>query len=129
MLLLILTLSSIAFGSECSFENDVKTYQVSLAKQDAAKSYAQIGVNFIAVANGLAPSRPGFENIRLSKCLLLDTQWKIFWVGADTEVCEDHDGLTAHASHYALNFNKQMLKLAQLSNEYQCVIKDKSGSE
>ena len=117
-LLLILFASTVS--ADCSFENQRELYRPELAEQDAAVSFNKNNVRFIAVANGFAPTRAGFENINLTRCLILDTSWTMLWVGGDSNRCKDHSELNEQALNYASRFNNKMLELASKSDSYLC---------
>ncbi|GMM86733.1 hypothetical protein [Pseudoalteromonas sp. MTN2-4] len=116
----ILFLVSFFASANCDFEVKMKHYDPKLAEQHALEEFKQNRVHFFAVANGFGPSRPGFEKIQISKCLVLDTHWKVLWVGADSEFCNNHKALELQALDYSTKFNKKMLSLASDSKSYQC---------
>ncbi|MBD1391457.1 hypothetical protein IC617_18690 [Neiella sp. HB171785] len=107
-------------AADCSFEKQRDLYHPALAEQDASESFQKNDVHFIAVANGFAPTRPGFKNIKPTRCLFLESNWTMLWVGADSNRCNDHSELNEQALNYAARFNKKMLELASESDSYIC---------
>ncbi len=119
-IIVFLLLFSNIIIADCSFENEKYEYTISNAKMDAESSFKKDEVKFIGVANGIGPSRPGFELIKMTKCIMLDTKWKLLWVGGDSKTCKDHKDLENKAIKYAKLFNQTMIKLAKSSESYEC---------
>ena len=116
----LLFLVSFVASANCDFEVKKKNYDPKLAEQHALEEFKQNKIYFFAVANGFGPSRPGFEKTQISKCLFLYTHWEVLWVGADSDLCNNHKALELQALDYSTKFNKKMLTLASESKSYQC---------
>lgn len=90
--LLILTFifgSNSAFGDDCSIAQIHDQYDPEQAMLDAQAAAKDGQFRFIGVADGIGPSRPGFEGVQLTKCLMLDAEWEMLWVGADSTFCKN----------------------------------------
>ncbi|MBB1396938.1 MULTISPECIES: hypothetical protein [Alteromonadales] len=116
----IIMFSDFVIADDCSFANVSNEYVIENAEIDAKYSFESKGVSFIAVANGFGPTRPGFEHINMSACLMIKTKWDILWVGADSGVCPQQKKLELHAISYSRLFNEKMIQLAKLSKKYDC---------
>ncbi|KTD98218.1 hypothetical protein [Pseudoalteromonas sp. H71] len=112
--------SPLVLASDCSFEHLRNDFVIKRAGADAKQSFKAKGFSFIAVANGLAPARPGFEHIHMSACIILKTKWDVLWVGSDTSNCSAYIELEEHAIAYSRVFNEKMIGLAKLSEKYIC---------
>ncbi|MGO2127548.1 MAG: hypothetical protein ACTH4U_02325 [Pseudoalteromonas prydzensis] len=120
--ILILTLLCLVSGkalADCSFESQKDNYKPEVAASLAEKVFKENNVYFIAVADGVAPSRPGFD-ISFTSCIFKNTKWEMLWVGADSQYCVNHEALRAQAKSYAQNFNKTMVQLASMQLREMC---------
>ncbi|WP_444894710.1 hypothetical protein ACJJIE_11565 [Microbulbifer sp. TRSA001] len=77
----------------------------------AEQAFKENNIYFIAVADGIDPSRPGFD-IPFTSCIFKNTKWEMLWVGADSQYCVNREDIRTQAKSYALNFNKTMVQLA-----------------
>ena len=103
--ILILSLLCLVSGkalADCSFESQKDNYKPEVAASLAEKAFKENNVYFIAVADGIAPSRPGFD-ISFTSCIFKNTKWEMLWVGADSQYCVNHEALRAQAKSYAQN--------------------------
>ena len=112
----------LAQGNECSFESVVKEFDPDDAERDADESYTRGEFFFYGVADGIGPSRPGFDDVVLTKCLLADSEWKMLWVGGDSASCEGGAALTQRATRYAKLFNRKMIQLLKSEPKFACPI-------
>ncbi|OBT04031.1 hypothetical protein A9267_19070 [Shewanella sp. UCD-FRSSP16_17] len=119
-ILVLIVWSNIASADDCRFESEQARYDVSNASKDAELTFDKSGVSFISVANGIAPARPAFDDIEMTVCVVLETEWETLWVGADSSVCGASSDLITKAFSYAEAFNKRMLNLAATSESYKC---------
>lgn len=110
VLVLLFLVSSKTFA-DCSFKSKMDSYKPENAATLAEKAFQVNNIYFIAVADGVGPSRPGFD-IPLTSCIYKNTKWDMLWVGADSQYCASHEALIARAKRYAQNFNKTMVRLA-----------------
>ncbi|KZN54254.1 hypothetical protein N474_18050 [Pseudoalteromonas luteoviolacea CPMOR-2] len=117
---LIAMFAAMWLNSTMAADCDSTLYDVSQAADTAKLYYTQQGVGFIAVADGIGPTRPAFEQITMSKCLVLETPWQMIWVGADSQSCPNQAKLEAKALDYARKFNQKMLKLARNDANFKC---------
>ncbi|WP_226705232.1 hypothetical protein [Microbulbifer elongatus] len=120
--ILILALLCLVSGkalSDCSFEAKKDSYKPEVAANLAEKAFKENNIYFIAVADGIGPSRPGFE-IPFTSCIFKNTKWEMLWVGADSQYCASHETLRAQAKNYAQNFNKTMVQLATMQLHEMC---------
>ncbi|WP_050801210.1 hypothetical protein [Rheinheimera sp. A13L] len=120
--ILILALLCIFFGkafADCSFESQKDKYRPEFAASLAEKAFKENNVYFIAVADGIGPSRPGFD-IPFTSCMFKNTKWKMLWVGADSQYCVNDEALRARAKSYAQLFNKSMVQLASAQLREMC---------
>lgn len=120
LILVLIAWSSIAYADDCRFESEQARYDVNNASEDADLTFDKSGVSFISVANGIAPARPAFDDIEMTVCVVLETNWETLWVGADSSVCGSSNDLITKAFSYAEAFNKRMLELASTSESYKC---------
>ncbi|MEZ9821982.1 hypothetical protein AB4238_15380 [Shewanella sp. 10N.286.45.A1] len=123
-ILVLIVWSNIASADDCRFESEQARYDVSNASKDAELTFDKSGVSFISVANGIAPTRPAFDDIEMTVCVVLETKWETLWetlwVGVDSSVCGPSSDLITKAFSYAEVFNKRMLNLAATSESYKC---------
>ncbi|MCL1049924.1 hypothetical protein L2755_09855 [Shewanella abyssi] len=120
-LIWILVFSSTVMADDCSFEQVSDNYRVENAASDASNVYKSGTLYFIGVANSFAPTRPGFEHLDLTACLVLKTEWKTLWVGADSGSCVNQLALERLAIQYARVFNEALIEHAKSSANYECV--------
>ncbi|WP_444917235.1 hypothetical protein ACJJI5_12055 [Microbulbifer sp. EKSA008] len=117
--LALLWLASGKALSDCSFESKKDSYKPETAAILAEKAFKEDNVYFIVVADGIGPSRPGFD-IPFTSCVFKNTKWEILWVGADSQYCVNHEDLIAQARSFAQNFNKSMVQLASSQLREMC---------
>ena len=109
-----------ALGDDCSFADGHEQFDPDQAEADAHASADDGDFKFFGVADGIGPSRPGFEGVQLTKCLIADAKWEMLWVGADASTCEDSEILMQKATRYAKLFNTEMLKLVAENPSFVC---------
>ncbi|MGE4262590.1 hypothetical protein [Shewanella sp.] len=76
--ILILTLLFLVSGktlADCSFESKKDNYKPEVAASLAERAFKENNVYFIAVAEGIGPSRPGFD-IPFTSCVFKNTKWE-----------------------------------------------------
>ena len=110
-----------ANSDECAFESVQADFDPDLAESDAEKAYGDEKRFFYGVATGIGPTRPGFERVPLTKCLTLDTEWKMLWVGSDSTSCKDGAALSEKATEYSKIFNTKMIQLLKEDANFGCV--------
>ena len=120
---------SSASGNDCSFEDKHDQYDPERAVTDAETAAEEGQFRFIGVADGMVPSRPGFEGLPMSRCLMLEVQWEMLWVGADSTSCKNGNYLKRKATEYAKLFNTAMLALAAADPSFRCATDVESLNE
>ncbi|WP_299011829.1 hypothetical protein [uncultured Shewanella sp.] len=82
----------------CSFAPAINKLEPKEAIRHAQGDYDKNDIYFYSVADGFAPSRPGFE-FEFSRCVIFDAKWKSINVGGDAIVCKEHDSLSQKANN------------------------------
>ncbi|WP_298770782.1 hypothetical protein [uncultured Shewanella sp.] len=96
----------------CSFAPAINKLEPKEAAKHAQRDYDQNDIYFYSVADGFAPSRPGFE-FEFSRCVIFDSKWKSIDVGGDAIVCKEHSSLSQKANQYVALFNREMTRLVR----------------
>ena len=120
LLLAVAFFSTVADADDCSFSDIQESFSPSEAKAHAQSAFHDGDPKFYGVADGVGPSRPGFQDIGLTRCLMLDAKWEMLWVGADSTACEDGAALRRKAIEYAELFNMEMLNLLSKDASFIC---------
>jgi len=121
---LIILLTGCATGNDCSFEKRIDQFKIDSANSDAINHFNQNKtIKFYAIADGYAPSRPGFDSEE-RLCVFEKYEWKILWVGGDViGSCKDREKSQEHAAKYAKAFNKTLKQQLINKGNYTCVTK------